>query len=392
MTRDSFLPFGSCSLCLLPCTDPVACNGGAAPSTEADAKAGKGEARSKGKSSRQTCHVFCRECAVSNLLQQKKELKRTERERTAAQADAEADEARLEEEAKQRALDEFERTQAGDRPHNQQRTESSRYREYDWSMQRAEERLSESQEHQRIPHDDGSRKEENGAQKRKLELDEEQLLSVARQDRDKARKLVESEKRRATSDLPAFWVPGQTPNGSKSIQAKAQQMKTQPLCPGSHTGSPHPISLKTLVPVRFSEDRSRTDSKRQASGGNETGPAKQGKSFVCPACSRVLSNASKAILAKPCGHVVCGGCAKRFVEEAQHEGDFDLPRDAGSKRLRCFVCSQDLNRKSKKDRQHGEREDKDRIKPGLAEISTEGTGFAGGGNNIVKREGVSFQC
>src|SRR5579862_2189082 len=54
LTRDSFLPFSSCRLCLLPSRSPVAC-------------AANG-------------HIFCRECAMNNLLAQRKEIKRLEKE------------------------------------------------------------------------------------------------------------------------------------------------------------------------------------------------------------------------------------------------------------------------------------------------------------------------
>ncbi|KAH8688044.1 hypothetical protein GQ44DRAFT_638397, partial [Phaeosphaeriaceae sp. PMI808] len=45
LTRDSFLPFSSCQLCLLPSINPVCCPLG---------------------------DLFCRECAMTNLLTQRK--------------------------------------------------------------------------------------------------------------------------------------------------------------------------------------------------------------------------------------------------------------------------------------------------------------------------------
>jgi len=67
--------------------------------------------------------------------------------------------------------------------------------------------------------------------------------------------------------------------------------------------------------------------------------------------------------------------------------------------VRCYVCEEDLTatstakkKKPGKDGKAAGKEDKDSPKPGLVEISADGTGFAGGGKNMAKREGVAFQC
>lgn len=66
-------------------------------------------------------------------------------------------------------------------------------------------------------------------------------------------------------------------------------------------------------------------------------------------------------------------------------------------RILCYVCETDLTerkgaRNGEKHREKEKDKDKDKIKPGLVEISSEGTGFAGGGKNMTKREGTAFQC
>ena len=155
--------------------------------------------------------------------------------------------------------------------------------------------------------------------------------------------------------------------------------KAQPTCPAAATAEPHPFTLKTLVTVRFTEEQRSDD---QSSGS-------EAKVRICPSCNKVLSNTTKAILAKPCGHVVCKPCSDKFQqvpEKLAHATD-------GDEAARCYVCQEDVTAGEKVKAKDGkERREKHRIERGLVELSSDGTGFAGGGKNMVKKEGVAFQC
>jgi nitric oxide synthase-interacting protein len=176
----------------------------------------------------------------------------------------------------------------------------------------------------------------------------------------------------------SFWVPGVDVSEANEHSAKrAKPEKLAPLCPASTPSTKHTYSLKTLVAVGFSEDK---DSK--------TGETIR----ICPSCKKGLSNSSRAMLAKPCGHVLCGSCVDQFMKPLD-------PDKAGSKvgedraKVLCYVCETDLTEKKAKNADDSvKHKDKEKIRHGLTEISCEGTGFAGGGANITKKAGVAFQC
>ena len=100
-----------------------------------------------------------------------------------------------------------------------------------------------------------------------------------------------------------------------------------------------------------------------------------------------------SVVAIPCGHVICKACATTFL--APNDQSRTSSADARESSTRCFVCDIDLTdhkeKGSKKSKEGKEAKDNS-LRPGLVEIRSEGTGFAGGGKNMVKREGVAFQC
>jgi nitric oxide synthase-interacting protein len=212
-------------------------------------------------------------------------------------------------------------------------------------------------------------------EKRKFELDEDELLRIAREDRTKARKAIDDEKASKTT-LPSFWVPSITPssNTNNTLHNVAKKAKSSPVCPSSPHDQPHHYSLHTLITVTFTED-----------GDKGTEAAQR----VCPACKKALSNSSKAILTKPCGHVLCKSCVDKFMTPGKVADPHALEQEA--EKVRCYVCETDLTEVRGKTAK-AERGERERVKPGLVEIKSEGTGFASGGTNKVEKVGLAFQC
>ena len=292
---------------------------------------------------------------MSNLLAQNKELKRLRKEAERRKLD-DAEEKELEDvEAQARAIEEFERVQAG---------LSVR------SGGKASEKIVGRRDGKVMIEQDV----EGGAKgvKRKFEVDEEDLVRLASDESNKAVRRDKAEK----SELPSFWVPGETPDNKK---ADVKAIKQQPTCPAAAADKPHDFTLKTLVTVNFIEDK-------PAAGSDVS-------ARTCPSCNKTLSNSLKAVLAKPCGHVVCKPCSDKFQkapEKSAHEKQQDDT-------VRCYVCQEDITPgralKRKKDVSGGgEKEKETKADRGLVELSSEGTGFAGGGTNMVKKSGVAFQC
>ncbi|KAF4510411.1 hypothetical protein G6O67_002299 [Ophiocordyceps sinensis] len=169
LNRDSFLPFGSCGLCLGIAREPVACLRG---------------------------DIFCRECALANVLAQKKEMKRADRARREAKQEAEQARAMEDDEERDRAIRDFELTQAG--------------------LSSANKRSKSAPKSTPNVQDEPSSALVLVGWKRKFALDEDQVSHIAREDKTRARKAIEEEKA-AKPTLPSFWTPSLTPDVQDSL-------------------------------------------------------------------------------------------------------------------------------------------------------------------------------
>jgi nitric oxide synthase-interacting protein len=103
------------------------------------------------------------------------------------------------------------------------------------------------------------------------------------------------------------------------------------------------------------------------------------KRKTCPSCRKALSNASNAVMAKTCGHVLCLPCVKLFLVPAKKASP------ESEEPLLCFVCEASLG-----SRATGEA--KGALPAGLVPLKSEGTGFSAKGGNAVEKSGIAFQC
>ncbi|KAF5005644.1 hypothetical protein FDECE_7921 [Fusarium decemcellulare] len=317
--RDSFLAFGSCGLCLNIARDPVSCRRG---------------------------DIFCRECALANILAQKKDIKRAEKARAAAEEEAAKLREREDEQDRERAIEDFELTQAG----------------LDRKGKASAARVNNSSPNTTSAESDSLTLV---GTKRKFELDQDELDRIARDDKIKARKALDEEKA-AKPTLPSFWTPSLTPDAqSNKLPPVVKKAKTVPTCPASSPEDTHPITLQNLITINFNEDE---------------GP--KGKQRTCPSCLKMLTNASNPMMARQCGHVLCHNCVKQFmIPSTKKSSSEDDPP------LTCYVCDVPLTSKSQKqDAAQGP------SIPGLVALRSEGTGFSARGANTVERSSVAFQC
>ena len=330
LSRESFLPLAGCHLCLQSAREPVACRDGG--------------------------HIFCRECAVTNLLAQRKEIQRLVKEderRKDDDAEAEKEKAGEKQEG---VVQDFERTMMG--------------------LESTISRDTTKRKHEQIA-TEGDQEERN-AMSRKGDLEKVSIQSLV---------IVRS--------LPFppqnFWMPASV-EMENSINS-SKHRKLHPVCPSASSKDSHPFSLKTLIAINFTTSSTSPGKSDTATVKTES---KNGESatILCPACKKGLSASSKATMTVPCGHVLCKACVDKFMRPKvlQSAGKHSVPLQEDLS-LICYVCQTDLTEQAKGKQKDGKKsKDKDKIQPGLVELSSQGTGFASGGKAVIDKAGIAFQC
>ncbi|KAJ7219972.1 hypothetical protein GGX14DRAFT_432629 [Mycena pura] len=328
--NDSMRPFDACCLCLQTAREPVCCKDG---------------------------HLFCKECAVNDLLSQKKNLKRQKEKAEQIKKEIQAEVERAKDAARERVLQNFERGQLG----------------------LASTAPTSSSAVSKEPATTGTKRSFTTA----FEFSPARVSELVAQAEDAAARLIAIEKTEAAkSVLPDFWLPSLTPTfGGVPMRdilvagGKTGEVKMGPICRGG--GEKHSFALKDLMPVKFSFH----------SEGKEKGAVGESKDrgeAVCPSCMKKLSNNVIMFLMKPCAHVICRNCTDTLIRtslsrnitsaegSSLHEAS-SARKDNDNDAYVCVVCDIQLK------------------KTDIIELKREGTGFASGGLAESSRSGTAFQ-
>ncbi|KAH9973995.1 hypothetical protein BGW80DRAFT_1304702 [Lactifluus volemus] len=297
--NESMRRFDACALCLQRARDPVACQEG---------------------------HLFCKECAYTDLLAQKKDIKRQKERLEALKKEAEQEKVRAKEAARERVLAEFEKGQLG---------------------LAAVAAVTTT----------GTEVQGRGT-KRKFAFDSTAAEKVAQEAEEAALRQIEREQAAALrSKLPDFWLPSLTPTYTSSgPPSSLADVKLQTTCRGGNP--PHPIVLKNLIPVNFSSQPGSSRTLSQPTDDSASKSKGEGNDVMCPSCQKGLSNSVRIYVMKPCSHVTCKTCTDTLVRPANQ----------------CVVCDKPL---AEGDILELKREGTGYAGGGMAETRKKGVAFQG---------------
>ncbi|BGP01511.1 zinc finger protein, nitric oxide synthase-interacting protein [Rhodotorula toruloides] len=287
--REAMKDIDACSLCLQHARDPRVCSEG---------------------------HLYCQECILTSLLDQKKDIKRQQKLLERMRAESEAEMATARAAARERVLKEFETAQSS------------------LGSKTTQGKVSAT----------GADEEKVGPRgtKRTFELDEDEIDRLTKEATDEALNRTAREMADARrAKLPNFWLPSLTPTATPE---SIIDTKLQTLCHASRP--PHPVSLKTLVTVKLTED---PEEKNRS--GNPT--------VLCPSCRKTITNNVKVFALKACGDVLCSTCVDTLCRTDKV----------------CAHCTTPVDKKLP-----------------YIELKREGTGYAAGGGVQVEKFDVAFQA
>ncbi|EGC34869.1 hypothetical protein DICPUDRAFT_152871 [Dictyostelium purpureum] len=230
--KDSIKNFDSCSLCLNDVRIPMACNKG---------------------------HLYCKECILTSFIDQKKELKRKEKEW----------------EQQQKKIKE-------ENDIKNEKEEKEKIKEFEKSLHSLEKVGSEENNNKITTTTTTTTTTSTSMSTPNIQINK---------DKDnKDNKVQESEVK-----LNSFWIPGV---GPESKEKAIEKPKNFTVCPEGN----HPLKSKQLITVNFSTIKGSDNS--------------DSNKYCCPICQKTLTNSTKHIrLLKRCGHVFCS-CFDQFKNEA----------------------------------------------------------------------------
>ncbi|GAA5850354.1 hypothetical protein JCM5353_004357 [Sporobolomyces roseus] len=254
--RDSFKDFDACSLCLRRAIEPRICTSG---------------------------HLYCQECVVSNLLEQKKDIKRQTILLERMRADSEQEMAEARATARERVMKEFETAQTG------------------LGSKAAEGKVSSTGQDKNA----GPR-----GTKRAFELDEDEIERLTNEAIDEAAKRMAKEMAEVRkSKLTNYWLPSLTPSAKPDA---VLNVKLQTLCQASKPS--HPLSLKSLTTVKLAVDTADKTSKGDLA-------------VICPCCRKSITNNVKSYVLKACGDLLCGTCVDTLSRKDKACANCSTPVD-----------------------------------------------------------------
>lgn len=214
LSRDAFLPFASCRLCLAPARAPVAC------ATNGD--------------------LFCRACAVADLGMQVMGIEREMRERERRERERRAEEGRVEGVVSERAMREFEAESMGagveglGRAQGQERGGKRKFGDEEGEGVAGIEGREREGELEAKGKGNGNSNGNDHRKRRKsssaFELDEAAITQSTRQEREKVRLELDREK---VSPVPALVPPLLNTHSSLTIV----------LLPSNSHPHSHPITI-----------------------------------------------------------------------------------------------------------------------------------------------------